>query len=284
MKICRFNQNRLGVVLDESVADVSEALSLLPAPHYPLPQDDLLVRHLPEVMARIQDLLPHAPRIPTDQVQWRSPVANPGKIIAAPVNYSLHLQEVLNDRNLHHDNQINHIQRAGLFLKANSSLVDACEGITLNQADRRTDHEIELVIVMGRRGKNIAPAEALAHVAGYCVGLDITIRGPEERSLRKSPDSYTLIGPWLTTADEVPDPGARAMQLHVDGELRQDAHTSDLILGVAELIAFASRFYTLHPGDLIFTGTPQGVGPLAAGQRLRAHIQGLGTLQTQVRA
>lgn len=282
MKICRFNQNRLGVVLDQAVADVSEVLSLLPAQHYPLPQEDLLIRHLPDLMPRIQTLLPQAPRVPLHEVQWRSPVANPGKIIAAPVNYSLHLQEVLNDRNLHNDNQINHIQRAGLFLKANSSLVDACEGITLNQPDRRTDHEIELVIVIGRRGKNIQAADALAHVAGYCVGLDITIRGPEERSLRKSPDSYTLIGPWLTTADEVPSPGALAMRLQVDDELRQDAHTSDLILGVSELIVFASRFYTLHPGDLIFTGTPQGVGPIGPGQTLRAEIEGLGTLQTRV--
>src|SRR5207302_2075817 len=103
------------------------------------------------------------------------------------------------------------------------------------------------------------------HVAGYCIGFDITVRGPEERSLRKSIDGYTVLGPWLVTADEVKDPAALDLELKVNGETRQRANTRDLIIPIPELIAFASSFYTLMPGDVLLTGTPEGVGPIGPG-------------------
>jgi len=106
---------------------------------------------------------------------------------------------------------------------------------------------------------------------------------PEERSLRKSPDSYTVLGPWLVTADEVPDPGNLALRITVNGATRQDAHTSDLILSVAELIEWGSSFYTLHPGDVILTGTPQGVGPVRPGDVMVATIERIGTMRIEVR-
>ncbi|MDB5967107.1 MAG: fumarylacetoacetate hydrolase family protein [Polaromonas sp.] len=283
MKICRFNDNRLGLVEGDEVLDVSQALDVLPVLRYPYPVQDQLVAHLPEVRARIASLAGSAARLPLASVQLLSPVANPGKIIAAPVNYVAHLKEVLADPNLHHDNQISHIERAGLFLKANSSLGGAAAGITLVLPERRTDHEIELVAVIGRTARHVAAADALAYVAGYSIGLDITIRGPEERSLRKSPDSYTVLGPWLTTADEIADPGQLALELLINGQPRQKTNTSQLILGVQALIEFASRFYTLHPGDLIFTGTPEGVSQIQAGDRFQARIAGLGELQAGVK-
>jgi len=282
MKICRFNDNRLGLVEADEVLDVSEALGVLPALRYPYPVCDQLIAHLPELRARIATLAPTAMRLPLAQVRLLAPVANPGKIIAAPVNYVNHLKEVLADPNLHHDNQINHIERAGLFLKAGSSLAGAADGVTLVLPDRRTDHEVELVAVIGRAARNVKAADALAYVAGYTIGLDITIRGPEERSLRKSPDSYTVLGPWLTTADEINDPGNLAVELLINGQTRQKTTTSELILGVEALIEFASRFYTLHPGDLIFTGTPEGVSPIHAGDMMIASIEGLGDLQVQI--
>ncbi len=282
MKICRFNSGRLGVVQGESVLDVTEALSAIPAAYYPYPLGDQLIANLPAVKARIEALLPDAPRQALSGVALQLPLANPGKIIAAPVNYQKHLKEVLDDPNLHHDNQINHIERAGLFLKAASSLADPSQGIRLTLPERRTDHEVELVAVIGKEARDVGTAQALNYVAGYCVGLDITIRGPEERSLRKSPDSYTMLGPWLTTADELPDPSDLDLALTVDGEPRQSSNTSQLILGVAELIAFASRFYTLQPGDVIFTGTPEGVGPIKAGQRIHTWIENLGELKVDV--
>jgi 2-keto-4-pentenoate hydratase/2-oxohepta-3-ene-1,7-dioic acid hydratase in catechol pathway len=150
--------------------------------------------------------------------------------------------------------------------------------------DRRTDHEVELAFVIGREARNVAAAAALDYVAGYCIGLDVTIRGSEDRSFRKSPDSYSVLGPWLVTADEIPDPGTLDLQISVNGTQRQQSNTRYLILGVRELIELASSFYTLYPGDVIFTGTPEGVSPIEAGDHIVATIQRIGTMEVHVRA
>ena len=97
-------------------------------------------------------------------------------------------------------------------------------------------------------------------MAGYCIGLDITVRGPEERSLRKSVDTYTVLGPWLVTAEEIPDPQAIPITLAVNGAVRQKSNTSDMIFTVAEILSHVSQFMTLLPGDVVVTGTPEGVG------------------------
>ena len=122
------------------------------------------------------------------------------------------------------------------------------------------------------------------YVAGYAIGLDITIRGSEDRSFRKSADSYSVLGPWLVTADEIPDPGTLDLEIAVNGERRQQSNTRYLILGVAELIELASSMYTLYPGDVIFTGTPDGVSPIVAGDRIVATIESIGTMHVAVRA
>jgi 2-keto-4-pentenoate hydratase/2-oxohepta-3-ene-1,7-dioic acid hydratase in catechol pathway len=177
---------------------------------------------------------------------------------------------------------VSEIHKAGMFLKATSAVVGPGEGVKLVHTDRRNDHEVELALVIGRSAKNVSAAAAPDYIAGYCIGLDMTIRGPEERSLRKSPDSYCVLGPWLVTPDEVGDPGKRQVSIAVNGEPRQDASTSDLILGVAQLIAWGSTFYTLHPGDVILTGTPQGVGPVRPGDTMRARIDRIGAMQVKV--
>ncbi|MGH8623690.1 MAG: fumarylacetoacetate hydrolase family protein [Burkholderiales bacterium] len=127
-------------------------------------------------------------------------------------------------------------------------------------------------------------ARAFEHIAGYCIGLDMTVRGPEERSLRKSVDSFTVLGPWFVTADAIADPSALDLRLTVNGEVRQQANTRDLILGIPELIEFATSFYTVHPGDVLLTGTPDGVGPVQPGDRLVAEIQGIGRMEVAIRA
>jgi 2-keto-4-pentenoate hydratase/2-oxohepta-3-ene-1,7-dioic acid hydratase in catechol pathway len=282
MKICRFDDDRLGVVRGDAVHDVTRALELLPAARYPFPRHDVFVEHLPELRPRIEELAASAPARAVSGVRLLSPVGNPGKVIAAPVNYKKHLEEVLAQRQLHHGNLINEIRKAGLFLKATSSLAGAGEPVRLVHTDRRNDHEVELAVVIGRRGRRICAANALSHVAGYAIGLDITIRGPEERSLRKSPDTYTVLGPWLVTADELRDPSHLDFSIEVDGEVRQQSNTSELILGVAELIEFASAFYTLEPGDILLTGTPQGVAPIVPGNTMRAWMEGIGEMRVGV--
>ena len=148
------------------------------------------------------------PGIPIAEVKFGSPVANPGKIIGAPVNYRRHLQEAREDPEIHHSNQIAEIERVGLFLKAPSSVIGPSEAIMIRHPERRTDHEIELAVVIGKRADRVPRHRAFEYVAGYCIGLDITVRGPEERSLRKSIDTYTVLGPWLVTTDELTDPSA----------------------------------------------------------------------------
>jgi len=284
MKLCRFNDNRLGVVDGREVIDVTEALDVIPRSGYPLPAFDPLIANLEAVTQRIGALRGQAERLVLEDVRLLSPVANPGKVVAAPVNYRKHLEEVLANADLHHDVKINHIEKAGLFLKAPSSLVGAGQGIQLRKLDRRNDHEVELAVVIGRTADRVSRAQALQHVAGYCIGLDITIRGPEERSFRKSPDTYTVLGPWLTTADDVPNPGSLDLQISVNVETRQKSNTADLILGVAELIEFASSFYTLQPGDVILTGTPEGVSPIRPGDVILAEISDLGSMTVHVSA
>ena len=286
MRLCRFGADRLGVVQDGEVKDVTEALDVLPQSRYPLPKYDALIAHLPQVVERAKALVAKARSVPLSSLTLLSPVANPGKIIAAPVNYQKHLDEVRGDSGIHHGNVAHTItiQSAGLFLKATSSLVGPGAGVALRKPDRRTDHEVELAFVIGREANNVSAAEALDYVAGYSIGLDITIRGSEDRSFRKSPDSYTVLGPWLVTADEIPDPGSLDLQISVNGEQRQKSNTRYLILGVRELIELASSFYTLYPGDLIYTGTPEGVSPIEPGDHIVATIQRIGTMEVDVRA
>jgi 2-keto-4-pentenoate hydratase/2-oxohepta-3-ene-1,7-dioic acid hydratase in catechol pathway len=141
-----------------------------------------------------------------------------------------------------------------------------------------------LAVIIGRRAKSVPREEALRYVAGYCIGLDISVRGPEERSLRKSLDTYTVLGPWLVTSDEIPEPGNLDLSMTVNGELRQHGNTRDLILGVPELIEFATSFYKLFPGDILLTGTPEGVAPIQPGDVMHARIEGIGEMVVHVRA
>src|SRR5207302_6332473 len=220
MRICRFDDNRTGIVSGEGIRDVTAVLDGLPRVTYPLPRHDPFIAALRDLQPALLAAARRASPIRVDQVRLLSPVANPGKIIAAPVNYKKHLEEALADKGIHHGNLVQEIHKAGMFLKATSSLVGPGEGVKLVHRDRRNDHEVELAVVIGARARNVSAAEALGCVAGYCIGLDMTIRGPEERSLRKSPDSYTVLGPWLVTADEVPDPGNVALRITVNGATR----------------------------------------------------------------
>jgi 2-keto-4-pentenoate hydratase/2-oxohepta-3-ene-1,7-dioic acid hydratase in catechol pathway len=293
MRLCRFEDNRLGIVdpstsLEASgvVRDVTAALEVLPQVRYPLPQYDPLIAHLPQVLARALVIAQGAPALPLADCRLLSPVASPGKLVAAPVNYYAHLDEVRADKSLHHNNPAHTvtIHTAGLFLKATSSLVGPGEGVVIRKPDRRTDHEVELAVIIGKTASQVSSSDAMSYVAGYAIGLDITIRGTEDRSFRKSVDTHSVLGPWLVTADEIPDPGRLDLQIAVNGEQRQKSNTSRLILGVPELIELASSFYTLHPGDIIFTGTPEGVSPIEPGDEIVAAIESIGTMRVRVRA
>jgi 2,4-didehydro-3-deoxy-L-rhamnonate hydrolase len=283
MWLCRFAEDRVGLVRGDQVFDATVALAGQSF-RYPLPRFEPMIAHLTELRSEIERAAQMAKPLPVASVNFLSPVANPGKIVAAPVNYQKHLEEARADATIHHQKQVEEIHRVGLFLKASSSVVGPSQGVAIRHPDRRTDHEIELAAVIGRLADRVRAERALDYVAGYCIGLDITVRGPEERSLRKSIDSYTVLGPWLVTSDELTDPSCLDLVLKVNGETRQQANTRDLIINVAELIAYASSFYSLLPGDVLLTGTPAGVGPIQAGDVMSAAIANIGHMEVRVRA
>jgi 2-keto-4-pentenoate hydratase/2-oxohepta-3-ene-1,7-dioic acid hydratase in catechol pathway len=282
MRICRFNGGRLGVVREGRVYDVSPVLDQLPPQRYPLPQWDLLVEALPRLRGPMAQAVQGAPSHAIEAVRFDSPVANPGKIIGAPINYQAHAQESRDNAAIAQGRSITSIGDWGLFLKAGSSLVGCGDDITLRFPERRNDHEVELGVVIGSVCRQVPRAQAMAHVAGYAVALDMTLRGTEFQCFRKSIDSYAVLGPWLVTADEVPDPGDLDLWIQVNGEMRQQSNTRHLVYDVPRLIEFASSFYTLYPGDILMTGTPEGVGPVRPGDRIEAGIAGIGEFRMRV--
>ena len=269
MRLCRYDDDRLGVVRGDLVHDVTDAQTEIRNSSPYAMQGDAVVAALPQWRERLERLADKAPGKPIAQVKLLAPVARPTKLSCAPTNYQAHITE-MQAAAAKPDTQIVVAQSmkildAGMFLKANSALVGPSEGIALRFPDRRSDHEVELVMVIGKTGSDILQADALDYVAGYCLGLDMTVRGREDRSFRKSPDGYAVLGPWLVTADELPDPDAVPISIAVNGEVRQNSNTSQLIYNCRRLIEFSSAFYTLYPGDLIYTGTPEGVGPVKPG-------------------
>jgi 2,4-diketo-3-deoxy-L-fuconate hydrolase len=283
MRLCRFDDDRLGVVVGNEIADITAITERLTAHRYPLPRFDPLIAAFDTLRPAIESLATKADRRPLLEVHLLSPVANPGKVVAAPVNYKKHLDEARADAEIHNDRQIAEIQKAGLFLKATSSIVGPHEGVTISHPDRRNDHEVELVAVIGKVARDVMEKDALGYIAGYCIGLDMSVRGSEDRSFRKSVDSFTVLGPWLSTPEECPDVTNMNLSLEVNGEKRQSANTSDLVLSVAQLIAYASTIYTLYPGDVIMTGTPEGVGPVKDGDLMTASVENIGSMQVGVR-
>jgi 2-keto-4-pentenoate hydratase/2-oxohepta-3-ene-1,7-dioic acid hydratase in catechol pathway len=245
---------------------------------------DPLVCALPALRALTPSILARAQKRSITETEFLSPVRRPGKILAAPNNYVEHtaeMHQLVGDAPA----RMAGIAEAGFFLKATTSLVGPSQGIVLRFPERRTDHELEFVIVIGALVDGpLTAEEALDHVAGYALGLDITLRGPEERSLRKSIDSYTVLGPWLTTSEEIDDPMKIEMCLSIGDELRQSTPLTDMVMGIGEQISYASRYYTLYPGDLIYTGTPSGVGPIRPGDVILARSAQLGDMRVKVRA
>jgi len=278
MKICRFDNNRLGIVQGDEVLDVTKALEAIPEQSWPLAQGDPLILNFKRVLAAAKKLAPNAKRKRLAKVKLLSPVSNPGKIIGAPINYNDHIAESIKDPGIAHGRT--NIQKGigdwGLFLKANSSLIGFGEEIRLRWPERRNDHEVELALVIGKRGSKIPREKALEYVCAYSIGLDMTVRGPELQCFRKSIDTYSVLGPWLATADEIGDPNDLDLSIRVNGELRQNSNTKYLVYDVERLIEFASAMYTLHPGDIIMTGTPAGVSPVKPGDLLHAYVQGVG--------
>jgi len=284
MKICRFDDNRLGLIQGEDVLDVTQALVVLPSLNWPYPRGDQLIANLDAVMAVIKDIRESAVATPISEVKLLSPVANPMNIVGAPINYQKHIEESNADDGIVSQRPITNIWDWGMFLKSNSSLVGAGEGVALRFVENRNDHEVELAAIIGKAGTNITAENALEHVAGYAIGLDMTTRGKELQSFRKSSDSYSVLGPWLVTPDEIEDPNNLDLKISVNGEERQNSNTNQLVYNVQKCIEYTTTRYTIYPGDIIMTGTPAGVGPVEPGDTMTAEIESIGKMDVAVRA
>jgi 2,4-didehydro-3-deoxy-L-rhamnonate hydrolase len=284
MRLCRYGNDRLGVVRGDMVHDVTDAQTQIRAAAPYAMTGDAVIAALPDWRARLEEMAVKAPAVPASRVKLLSPVARPSKLVAAPTNYKAHIEEMAARAASESIMTAPAIGTAGLFLKANSSMVGPSEGVAIRFPDRRNEHEVELAIIFGRRGSDIPRERALEYVAGYCIGLDMTARGKEDRSFRKSIDTYSVLGPWMVTADEIPDPDDVPLSISVNGDLKQSSNTSQLIYDCRKLIEWGSTFYTFHPGDVLFTGTPEGVSPLKPGDVMLARIDPIGEMSVRVRA
>ncbi|MDE2301638.1 MAG: fumarylacetoacetate hydrolase family protein [Sphingomonadales bacterium] len=272
MHICRFTRHgdstpRLGLLEGGTVRDVTAATEVLAPQRWPLPPGDQLIAGLPAVRARIAAIAAGAETISRAQVRLLSPVANPGKFVCGAGNWK------------HHGAPFGMM---GFMGKAASAAAGEGDGLQIAWPDRVTLHEPELAIIIGTTCRNVAEADALDHVAGYCCGLDSTLqREHEDYAFCKSFDSYGTLGPALVTADEVPDPSALSYRFWVNDELRGERSFADLTGSPAQMIAFASSAMTLHPGDVVMSGAAD-VGPLRVGDVMRIAIDTLGEMRVPV--
>lgn len=268
MKLCRYDYNRLGLVNCDNVVDVTAAINEIPSVRWPIPLGDPLILNLDRIRPKIESLQ-NGPRKPLTSVKLNSPIANPGKILGARGGFA-------NDGGKHPAN--------GFFIKAQSSLIGPSEKVIIRHSERTTYHEVELAVVIGKTADKVKAKDAMAYVAGYTIGLDLTMIGDDERATRKSIDTYCVLGPWMVTADEFGQNFDVNMQLSINGEQRQAANLRDLTIDVAGQIEIASYYFTLQPGDIILTGNPDGAAAILPGDKLGARMDRIGAMEVDVRA
>jgi 2-keto-4-pentenoate hydratase/2-oxohepta-3-ene-1,7-dioic acid hydratase in catechol pathway len=284
MKIAVFDDFQVGLVEGEQLWNVTSALPEFLAT-MPQQRVNWLIANWASAQPALAQAKTAAAPVAVASVHLLAPNPAPAHVFAAPANYQKHIGE-LGDRAVVKKGRS--AREQGFFLKAPASIVGAGEAILLPKgSSRRFDHESELAVIIGKGGRNIPRAQAMEHVFGYSCLIDATMRiepgvAEEERSMRKSFASFTPLGPYLVTADEVPSPETLVNQLWVNGELRQSANTSELIVGIAELIELISSVLPLQPGDVIATGTPEGVGQFVAGDRVRIAIEAVGDMELPV--
>jgi 2-keto-4-pentenoate hydratase/2-oxohepta-3-ene-1,7-dioic acid hydratase in catechol pathway len=273
MRFVRYDDDRLGLLTEDGgVIDLTDRLDLSSA--------DPLVEHMAGDDDAAEYTDSEADHDVSD-VRLKSPVRRPGKVIAAPLNYEAHIEEAIADKDITTDEWFS-IKDKGYFLKAPSSVIGPEENIVIPFDDRRIDHEVELGFVMGEETKDVDNETAWDNIFGYTVFLDISVRGDQDRSNRKSYDTFTVIGPAVVTPDEFDDPQNLDLSLAVNGETRQDANTNDMVYTCADIVQYASIGATLDVGDVITTGTPEGVGPLVDGDTVNAEVESVGSLQIDV--
>jgi len=281
VRIARYNGGRIGVVVGDQIHDVTAAAGVDLAEWPPVG----IVRTIAAfetLRPKIEAAAKASPGVPVGSVHLETPIPWPHKLLALPGNFHAHRAEMAL-RPEAPPRATATTEAAGFFMKSNGSLSGASDPIRLpDRPGRDLHHECELAIIIGRGGRHIPRERALEHIFGYSCLIDVTLRGKEERVMRKSFDTFCPVGPWITTADEVGNPDTIAMRLWVNGQLRQEAPTTDMIVGIREAIEMISSVTTLEPGDIIASGTMSGVGPIAPGDTVTIEVDRVGKMTLPV--
>ncbi|WP_031429904.1 fumarylacetoacetate hydrolase family protein [Methylomicrobium agile] len=280
MKLVTFTHaqsTRVGAVVDDTVVDS------LGSPAIPPRMIDFLASGS-EALAAMQALIDSGShRIPLRDVKLEAPVPRPGKYLAISLNYADHIAETGKDRP----------EYPSFFTKQSTCVIGTGAAIQRPRVSDKLDYEGELAFVIGRRCHHVPVEKAREVIAGFTIANDVSVRDWQARSptmmIGKSFDTAGPLGPWIVTADEIPDPHNLELKTRVDEELRQNANTGEMLFNCYEMVAYLSEAMTLEPGDVISTGTPAGVGVkmyprgyLKPGQTVRIEIEGIGTLVNPV--
>ena len=256
----------------------------LTAPGAALPAEMIRLLAEPGIAGRLEAAVrASSRRWSLDEVALRAPVPDPPTVLAIGMNYRRHVAEM----------GVAPPQYQYWFNKQRTCIIGPGEPIVVPSVSEQVDYEGELALVIGRRCRDVPEGRALEVVAGYTVINDVSVRDWQHRTptftMGKSFDSHGPLGPWLVTADEIADPGDLRLRTWVNGDLRQDSSTGDMVFGCAEMIAYLTSAFTLEPGDVLATGTPAGVAAgrqpppwLRPGDRVRIEIEGIGTLENPV--
>ena len=292
MKICHYNEHEAGVVEGERVHAIGPAL--VAAGHlrqgYTMPEVIERLANEPAALRCAREAL-KGRALPLAEVKLLPPIDNPPSLWAAAANYPAHQAEMRAasggpDRSEFTKDDL----MAEFFLKPSSSIIGPGGTIVLPKIAKHVDYECELGVVIGRHARHVSEAQALDYIFGYTICWDISQREPwgrnrqNTRNIRKGFDTFTALGPWIVTRDELPEPQGTRIEVELNGKHVMTAHTRDMICGVRDHIRFLSSVLTLRPGDLITTGTPAGVAKLAPGDQLKGRIERIGEMTLGVEA
>ena len=293
MKVCHYNNNQAGVIVDDQVFNIGEALI-----QTGLARNGYSMLEIIDVLANnsgAMDIARNAGQgnggVALSSVKLLAPITNPGSLWAAAANYRAHQKEMIErmgsaDRATKSDDEL----MAEFFLKPTSSIIGPGDTIILPKISKLVDFECELCAVIGKRARKVSEDHALEYVFGYTICWDISQREPwgkgmqNTRNIRKGFDTFSALGPWIVTRDEIDEPQNLTIKVLQNGKEAMVAHTSDMICGLRQHIRFLTSCLTLRPGDLITTGTPAGVSKLNDGDHLHGIIEKIGSMELNVKA
>ena len=293
MKICHYNSNQAGVIAGDKVYPIGEAL--IKGGHvrdrYTMLGVINALANEPAAMQCARDALKTAAPLPLASVKLLAPILNPGSLWAAAANYKAHQAEMKIKMGSADRTELSKDElMAEFFLKPSSSIIGPGDTVVLPKVSKDVDFECELCAVIGKKARHVTEEKALDYVFGYTICWDLSQRDPwgrgrqNTRNIRKGFDTFTALGPWIVTRDEIEEPQNLSINVEQNGKLAMTAHTSDMICGIREHIRFLSSCLTLRPGDLITTGTPAGVKKLSDGDKLKGSIEKIGSMELNVAA